>query len=214
MLVGKITAAKDPAMYAQGIADVAPGLVRALGLDLGLSCGVAMTDFDPAQPVIDNTLYLDLWNLDVGSFDSNIVRFVRLRQFLEVVQPQAIFYEDVKHTPPLARGGKVRNIMSVIAQASTNFEFFGGLKACVGSWAEDRGIPCAGIGPTELKRWATTKGNASKEQMVEACNKKFGMELPVEDCEKHRSDDLADASFVLDWGISNYGKGLNGQARK
>lgn len=198
-----MTQHSDPAVYAQGISDVSPGLVRAIGLDLSLSCGVAMLDFDPAKPVMSNSLFLDLWNLDVGAFDSSIVRFVRLRQFLAVVKPHAIFFEEAKVSP-----SGVGTIHMQLVRMATSTELQAALKTSVSLWAQDRGVVCAGISSTELKKWATGKGNASKEAMVAACNKKFGTELPVEDCEKFRSDDLADAAHVLDWGIANYGKGL------
>lgn len=207
--MAKFSMQSDPEVYRKGVQQLAPDKVRALALDLSLSPGVAMLDFVPGEPIIDEMLYLDMWNLEVGDFDSNIVRHLRLKHFLRVVDPDVVFFEDVKFSPPtMGPDSKPMIVRTIITRAATSLEFQGGLKATLGTWCEEQGIPCVGFGSSAIKKAGTGKGNASKIQMIEACNAKFGTTFETEDWEKTGVDNLADAAHLMALGLENYGKGL------
>lgn len=208
--MAKVTMQSDPVIYSRGLSKCPPDRKRALSLDLSLSTGAGMMDFDPTKPIVDETLFLDLWDLSVGAFDSNILRVVRLRSFLVAVNPDVIFLEDVKFDPPTSGpGGRPLPIGMVIARAATSLEFQGGLKTTVTTWAQERGIPCAGFAVGAIKKSATGKGVANKSDMVIACNKKFGTKLDPKDCEKTGVDNMADAAHVMLLGLELYAKGMS-----
>src|SRR5262245_2715945 len=100
MPMAKLVMQSDPQVYRRGIPSLCSGLARALSLDLATRCGIGMMDFDPKKPIVDATAFLDMWDLSVGDFDTSLIRFVRLRQFMEVISPSIVFFEDVRFDPP------------------------------------------------------------------------------------------------------------------
>lgn len=69
---------------------------------------------------------------------------------------------------------------------------YGGLLAHLTAWCESQSIPYQGVPVGTIKKHATGKGNASKEQMLEAMRAKGY--LPADDNE-------ADALALLHWAI-------------
>lgn len=63
-------------------------------------------------------------------------------------------------------------------------------------------MPMCSFKATEIKKFATGKGNCGKPDMVKAANKKWGLNL------KHSDDDIADAIHIAHMAINEYGKGL------
>lgn len=61
------------------------------------------------------------------------------------------------------------------------------------SWCEEAAIPCSGVPVATLKKWATGKGNANKQAMIDAAVAKGW--LP----EGSESHDEADALHLLDY---------------
>lgn len=59
----------------------------------------------------------------------------------------------------------------------------------------DRGIGWLPVSASEIKKWATGKGNAKKEQMIEAAQKKW---ISIE----IKSSDEADALFLHDYAVN------------
>lgn len=204
MIQGKWTAHKN----ADGLKALLPRLrvdfKRAIGLDFGESCGLALCDFLPGQVIADVPVYLDLLDLTIGTFDSSALRFLRLESFLEVLNPGVIFFEDVRFSPSMDLLTGKPSVARILARAAPTTEFFGALKYYVQTWAERREIPCKGYGIGEIKKYATGKGNASKVEMVKACNTRLGTTFNPDDCEKTGADDMADAAFALTIGIEQY----------
>ena len=198
---------KDPRVYARGVAPKLPDLRRILGLDMATRCGVAFTDIEVGKPVIKRPVYMDIWDLSIGTYDSGALRHLRLQQFLTVLAPDLIVFEDVKFTPAqeLFKG---RSIGAIVARTATAAEFLGGLKITLAMWAETHGIPCEGIGISEIKKHATGKGNAGKSDMIRACNEKFGTNFDPETFEETKVDNIADAAWVMDMGVEAYSEGL------
>jgi Holliday junction resolvasome RuvABC endonuclease subunit len=49
---------------------------------------------------------------------------------------------------------------------------YGGLVSHLMSWAEDKNIPYVGVHVAKIKKYATCKGNANKEEMIKYVNSK------------------------------------------
>lgn len=174
---------------------------HALGLDLGTRTGFSFLQYDVAELPRRDTPFFGQFDLQVGGWDTTVMKFVRLKQFLNVLLPDVIFYEDVKQDVNLGNihmsGGIIRSV-----------EMMGALKAIVVTWAEENEIPAHGFTIGEIKRHATGRGNANKESMIIACNIKFGTEFDPETYPLTGVDNSADAAFALDLGMDTYCEGL------
>ena len=179
-----------------------------LGLDLGSNCGYGWAYHRPGTPLTAADILphqLGQLDLSAGSYDSGAIRFVRLRHFLAAFRPDAVFYEHVRFTPPKLT--KV-NQHAILARTATASEFLGALKATVCTWCEEYGVPCTGFSIQTIKKRATGKGNASKEDVIRACNETFGTTFELEGYENSGVDNIADASFCCLLGLEQYGHGL------
>lgn len=167
-----------------------------LGLDLATTTGYAMAYFKPSSDPVKaiKPEFLGQWDLSAGPYDSGAIRFARLRQFLELLKPQAIFYEDVKNASGKANRAGV--------------ELIGAFRAMVCTWAEENSVPCTGFPIGTIKRRATGDGAAGKEEVIKACNALFQTEFDPDSYTRTGVDNVADAAFVLLLGLEQYGKGL------
>lgn len=211
LALGKLAIRKDPRVYATEIARVVPPYKRIVGLDLGTNCGVSFCDMIPGVPIKNAKLVVGQWDLSCGDYDSGVLRHIRLKQFLSVLQPDLILFEEVKYTPPVIPGVQ-QSPAAIAARVATAAEFLGSLKATVAIWAEERGIPAQGVGIADIKKYATGVGNASKELMIAAANEKLGLSLPIEDYDKTGADNMADSVWVCAMGVERYGEGLDGES--
>ena len=178
----------------------------AVGLDLGTNMGFAYDYFDPQKPIVPDRLrpHMGVWDLSAGPYDSGAIRFVRLRRFLEQLQPDIVFYEDVKNDPAQAA---MMTPAQAIARVATASELLGAFKATVCTWCEERDIPCTGFKIATIKKRATNKGNAGKELMIAACNQHFGSNFETEGYATSGVDNVADAAWVLLLGLEQYADG-------
>ena len=206
MITGKFTSCKDLEVFRDTVPQLRPEVRRYVGLDFGGSCGLAFCDLVPGQKLKDVTIYMELLDLSLGTFDSSALRFLRLEQFLDVLNPSAIAVEDVRFTPAFPPGVKMSPAV-VLARSAGTTELFGALKYFTQTWAERRNLPFKGYGIGEIKKYATGKGSASKVLMTAACNKRFGTNFDPETCEKTGADDLADAAHVLAMFVEDYKPG-------
>jgi Holliday junction resolvasome RuvABC endonuclease subunit len=180
-----------------------------LGLDLGTNCGYSYCYIKEKQLVAPENIEMHIgqWDLSAGSYDSGALRFVRLRQFLSILKPDIIAFEDVKYTP--SEKLTKFNMHSILARAATSCEFFGALKATVCTWAEENGIPCGSFPIGTIKKRATGKGNANKSDMIKACNEMFKTDYDPVNYESAGFDNAADSAFVCLLALENYAKGLS-----
>jgi hypothetical protein len=189
---------RDPEAFAAKLPKLEPNAVRCLGLDLGSNCGVAIYDFIPGQKLLREKLQLFQWDLSCTGLDSGAARFVRLRGFLNVVNPDAIGYEDVKYTPPKEFFvNKKFGIPAILARVATASEVLGGMKVTVATWAQERNLPSMGFGVTTIKKFATGNGRANKEDMITAANKNFNTAFDPAKYKAEGIDNVVDAAFVL-----------------
>ena len=189
---------KDPAAFAAKLPDREEGSIRCLGLDLGSNCGVAIYDFIPGKKMLQERLHLFQWDLSCSGLDSGASRFVRLRGFLNIVNPDAIAYEDVKYTPPREFFvNKKFGIPAILSRVATASEVLGGMKVTVATWAEEANIPSTGFGVTTIKKFATGNGRANKEDMIKSANKTLNTAFDVSKYKTDGLDNVVDAAFVL-----------------
>jgi hypothetical protein len=189
---------KDPDAFAAKLPKLEGDAIRCLGLDLGSNCGVAIYDFVPGKKLLQDKLHLFQWDLSCSGLDSGASRFVRLRGFLNIVNPDAIAYEDVKYTPPREFFvNKKFGIPAILARVATASEVLGGMKVTVATWAQERAIPSTGFGVTTIKKFATGNGRANKEDMIAAANKQFNTAFDPTKYKNEGIDNVVDASFVL-----------------
>lgn len=197
---------RNPDDLAQQLAGKHPNCRRVLGLDLGTNCGVAWMDINTKSkerpPMVAGQL-----SLDVGPWDTGPLRHIRLKQFLSVLSPDLIGFEDVKYTPQ-SEGLKGKPIGMIVARVATASELIGGFKVTMATWAEEHGVPTQGIAIGSIKKHATGKGNANKIDMIEAANEKFGVSLDTDDYQTSGTDNIADAMHIADMMYHEYLEGL------
>ena len=182
----------------------------ALGLDLGTRCGYACTVFTPGKPFdLDRSgcLYIGQWDLSAGDYDSGAIRFVRLRQMLAALNPDIVFYEEPRFSPPA--GLSARGVAAVLGRAMTSAEFLGGLKTTLCTWCEEARVPCLAYPIGSIKKFATGKGNAGKPEMIAAANAHVRPQPPLEaeGYEQTGADNMADATWALLLGLSEHALG-------
>lgn len=198
---------RDP-LIIKTLVEQRPSLPLAVGLDLATNCGAAFGYFDPKDPKLKiEQLWAGQWDLSADSYESGAIRFVRLRQLLFALNPSVIFYENVRATPPVIPG-KMMSPAQIMARAAPAAELIGAFRATVATYAEEQNVPCVGFSIGEIKKYATGKGVADKPLMIKAANDKFGAGLDPEGYETSGTDNIADALWVLDLGLSLYGRGV------
>jgi Holliday junction resolvasome RuvABC endonuclease subunit len=139
--------------------------------------------------VVENGKILEsgVWKLadSKRSGESRGMRYIRFEKCLEDVQAKHGF-DLVVHEQTLLRGGAATEIAN-------------GLKALVLKFAARHGIEVTCVHTSELKRFATGRGNADKAEMIDACIVR-SMVIPEDDNE-------ADAVLIGLWADTKFGNG-------
>ncbi len=155
--------------------------MRALALDMGSRCGWAI---GKAGEVCAGQVCSGVWDIAPRRGESPGMRYLHLRAHLQRVRAAypdlaAVFYEQAHH-----RGG-----------AAT--EYAVGCVATVQAWCAEHGLEHAAVHSATIKKHATGKGNAGKQEMVAAMQ---ALGFRPED------DNEADALALLDWAIVQGGE--------
>jgi crossover junction endodeoxyribonuclease RuvC len=143
-----------------------------IGIDPGASCGWAAR-------VDGRRIASGVWDLDARRHEGGGMRYLRARTyFRELVKRMrdggtldAVAYEEVRRH----RGTDAAHV-------------YGGIVAVIGAECEALGIPFSGVPVGTVKKLATGKGNADKDEMMAAFERDQGRKAV-----KH---DEADAWFV------------------
>lgn len=97
------------------------------------------------------------WDISVRRDESAGMRLIRLRGKLNEVMANAgvtlCVYEAARNAAPKMQGALVVGAM---------------LQSVITVWCEDNKIEYRGFSPSEIKKYATGKGNAGKEDMLSA----------------------------------------------
>lgn len=152
-------------------------IITILALDLGTNTGWALSSRDGA--ITSGTEQFKLQRFEGGG-----MRYLRFKHWLTEMKQRAdgidaVFMEEVR-----------RHAGVDAAHA------YGGFLATLTAWCEHHNIPYQGVPVGTIKKHATGKGNASKEQMITAV-RKLG-HAPVDDNE-------ADALALLYWALEHGG---------
>lgn len=148
-----------------------------LALDLGTSTGWALR-------APDGLITSGTASFRPGRYDGGGMRYLRFTNWLTEIDRlsgpvAAIWFEEVRR------------------HAGTDAaHVYGGLIATLTAWAELRGVPYAGVPVGTIKRFATGKGNASKDAVLAAMRQR-GFQ-PADDNE-------ADAIAILLWAMETRG---------
>lgn len=145
-----------------------------LALDLGTTTGWACRQMQ--GPVVHG------WSsFKPGRYEGGGMRYLRFKQWLTELKGMlggelhAVYFEEVRR------------------HASTDSaHVYGGLLATLTSFCEHHKIPYQGVPVGTIKKHATGKGNASKDEMIKAMQAKGH---PVTD------DNEADALAILHWSL-------------
>ena len=146
-----------------------------LALDLGTHTGWALLQ-------LDDTITSGTENFKPHRFEGGGMRFLRFKQWLNEllaasVHINAVYFEEVR-----------RHAGVDAAHA------YGGFMAQLTAWCERHAVPYQGVPVGTIKKYATGKGNANKEAMIEAA-KRWG-HAPTDDNE-------ADALALLHWSMAH-----------
>jgi Holliday junction resolvasome RuvABC endonuclease subunit len=144
-----------------------------LALDLGTQTGWALSAID--QPITSGSE-----SFKPQRFEGGGMRYLRFKRWLTEIKQtvdmiDAVYFEEVR-----------RHVGVDAAHA------YGGFLATVTAWCEHHQIPYQGVPVGTIKKHATGKGNASKDDMIAAVIKR-GFN-PADDNE-------ADALALLHWAL-------------
>ena len=141
-------------------------VMRVLAIDPGTNCGFA-----------HSCGLSGTWDLSVRRDESSGMRLIRLRGKLNEIKASCgvdlLVFES-------ARNGKFANAVKVA----------GAIQGAMEVWAIDCGVEYRGYSPSEIKKFATGKGNCGKGEMVSGAQVKWPG-LKIED------DNHADALWLL-----------------
>jgi hypothetical protein len=150
-----------------------------LAVDLGTTTGWALKRI--ARPIVSGTM-----TFKAGRFEGGGMPFLRFRRWLTEIEsaegPLAVYFEEVR-----AHAGTIAA------------HVYGGFLAELTAWCEERGHPYEGVPVGVIKRFATGKGNADKQAVIDAIRAR-GFS-PADHNE-------ADAIAILLWAIQTRGSAL------
>lgn len=119
------------------------------------------------------------WDLSVRRDESAGMRLIRLQgklnEILRDVGIDLVVYEAARNSGPKMQGALVIQAM---------------FQGVLISWCETNKIEYRGYSPSEIKKWATGKGNANKQAMLDSAKLKWPG--------KNMDDNEADALFLLE----------------
>jgi Holliday junction resolvasome RuvABC endonuclease subunit len=145
-----------------------------LGIDIGTSLGWAL--LLPSGDRLDS----GVWDLSPSKLEGGGWRLLRLRKhlnaLLDVHDVTAGAFERVDRLP--------RPVGAMAAHVH------GELRGVIRMVFEERRIPHRGFAIGEIKKGATGRGNASKDEMIDAAEARWGVQIAV--------DDEADALWVAE----------------
>lgn len=154
--------------------------MRILGIDPGTKCGYAIFSdglfgvgygLMPGGPILAS----GVWDLGSRRHEGGGMRYLRLRSLLSQALSagvDAVAYEEVRHHT-----------------GTDAAQVYGGIVATISAECEALKIPYIGIPVGAIKKFATGKGNAKKDAMLEAAKKLWPGYTCVDDNE-------ADARFI------------------
>jgi len=160
--------------------------IRMVALDPATHTGYSWLDIPvPVPPGLKPIrCQSGVWDLSVKRHEGGGMRFLRAKKHIMEMAPQFILYEEVRRH----RGTSAAHV-------------YGGLIAMIQAYGEEHGVTYVGIPVGTIKKRACGKGNCKKEVMVQTANAAF----VGPDDEAIEDDDTADAMWLLQVGLDEYG---------
>lgn len=158
--------------------------LKVVGLDVATNMGWAYWNGKKVQS--------GAWDLSCARDESRDIRLWNFVVELDKLREQGIdliVFEAVRNLGFNKKGG-FSTATGVIVQSE--------LQGVLKNYCMAHQIPYKGYSPSEIKKFATGKGNANKEDMIRVANERFGRNV--------KSDDEADAVCLLYLAESVYGK--------
>ena len=151
-----------------------------LTLDLGTTTGWALQS-------ADNQITSGFVSFKAQRFEGGGMRYLRFKRWLSEMKSltgdvHAVYFEEVR-----------RHVGVDAAHV------YGGLMATLTAWCEHHNIPYQGVSVGTIKKHATGRGNASKEEVMTAMRVKGHV---VKD------DNEADALALLHWAMKQQGENV------
>lgn len=151
---------------------------RILALDLGTKTGWAFVS------ELGNR-YCDTWDFSPKRLDSPAMRFIRFENALTKLQADEFHFDHVVYE-------RVDFAKTTIAA-----HIWGGFNAILMTFCHKHNVTFEGVSVSELKKFATGKGNAQKPQMIAAATAKGW---------KPTDDNSADAALL--WEFCAHQRGI------
>jgi hypothetical protein len=163
--------------------------MKILALDPGTKCGFACAEVGVSGPVAG--ISSGVWDLSVKKIKkkeksagkTQLPNYYRLRNLWELLYD----YRGFNHIVIEGAAGFTRGKGAV--EASHKF------RGIVELFCSLYGIDKTELPPQDLKRFALGKGIGEKQEMIDACFKKFGFVTA--------DDNVADAYLLLQWAYQN-----------
>lgn len=121
-----------------------------LALDLGTTTGFAIGQYPAGDGYAVMT---GRWRFALGRFAGGGVRYVNFRRQLEDINAAVGIDEVIFEEVRAHKGTDAAHV-------------YGGLLATLTAWCEDQEIPYSAVSVGAIKKFATGKGNASKEAVI------------------------------------------------
>jgi Holliday junction resolvasome RuvABC endonuclease subunit len=155
-----------------------PSQTTVLALDLGTTTGWAL------RPRDGNTAH-GFVSFKTQRFEGGGMRYLRFKRWLTEMKAlagdiHAVYFEEIRRHAGVDAA-----------------HVYGGLMATLTTWCEHHNIPYQGVPVGTIKKHATGKGNASKDEVIAAMR---ALGHPVTD------DNEADALAILHWAIDTQGE--------
>ena len=144
-----------------------------LTLDLGGTTGWAS--------IADGVVNSGTISFKLTRFEGKGMQFLKFKRFLgqqcDVIKPEVLVIEEV------------RRHMGVDAAHA-----YGGYLSHVGSYCEENDVPYTAVPVGTIKKHATGKGNANKDEMIAAAKEKYPEQEIID-------DNQADALMILSYAL-------------
>lgn len=151
--------------------------MKILALDLGTNMGFAMNG--EGGSVMSGVMN---YKFD-ARYEGGGMRYVRFKKWLNEIKDfdfDMVVFEEVRRHA-----------------GTTAAHVYGGFMAVLTEWCEEQEMPYSGVAVGAIKKFATGKGNANKQAMIDAV-RSWGFE-PVDDNE-------ADAIAILTLTLTDHGE--------
>lgn len=167
-------------------------MMNLLCLDLGSKTGWAFR-------TKEGRVFHGVFAPKAGRFEGGGMRYLKFSRWLDEVtgnqwEPGKLFHE-LKDNRLLVVFEEVRRHQGVDAA-----HVYGGFLAHLTAWCDERGVPYQGVPVGTIKKHATGKGNASKDEVIAAMRRAGHSDI--------EDDNEADALAIMGWAIEEHGLGV------